>query len=122
MRIMLYLFAVGPGLMNAVQSGCNSTPGKNIGQFPAAVVIGLVATASAVAVGLASGRLALPAADKVAGAPWRAWVGGVLGATFVLAQLFVPGPDGIAAAFEGADRLTRAGMRLWRSCQTSRRA
>jgi len=93
-KIVLYLFAVGSGLMNAVQSGCNSTLGKSIGQFPAAVVIGLIATGSAVAFGLVAGGLAWPAADKVAGAPWWAWVGGVLGATFIMAQLFVAGEVG----------------------------
>ena len=94
MKVFLYVFAACSGLMNAVQSGCNSTLGKSIGQMPAAVVIGLVTTASAVAFGLVSGQLAWPDAGKVAGTPWWAWAGGVLGATFILSQLFVAGEVG----------------------------
>ena len=60
MKVFLYVFAACSGLMNAVQSGCNSMLGKSIGQMPAAVVIGLVTTASAVAFGLVSGQLAWP--------------------------------------------------------------
>lgn len=94
MKILLYLFAVGAGLTNAVQAGCNATLGKSIGQFPAAVVVGLVVTTTTLTVGLVAGGLAWPAADKVAGTPWWAWVGGVLGAIFVLSQLFVAGQVG----------------------------
>ena len=94
MKVWLYLFAVGTGLTNAVQSGCNATLGKSIGPLPAAVVIGVVTTAAATLAGLLSGGLAWPGADRLAGAPWWAWVGGVLGASFILAQLFVAGQVG----------------------------
>jgi len=47
-----------------------------------------------VAAGAVSGQLAWPGADKVAAAPWWAWTGGVMGAVFVLSQLFVAGKVG----------------------------
>ena len=89
MKALLYLFAAAAGLLNAVQSGCNSTLGKAIGPMPAAVAIGVVATLSYLVAGAASGQLAWPGVEKVAGAPWWAWTGGVMGAVFVLSQLFV---------------------------------
>jgi transporter family-2 protein len=94
MKVFLYVFAACSGLLNAVLAGCNSTLGKSIGQMQAAVVIGLVTTATAVVFGVVSGQLAWPGADKLAAAPWWAWVGGVLGATFILSQLFVAGQVG----------------------------
>lgn len=89
MKALLLGFAAAAGALNAVQAGCNSTLGKSIGPMPAAVTIGVVAVATYLVVGAASGQLAWPGLDKAAGAPWWAWVGGVLGAAFVLSQLFV---------------------------------
>jgi len=45
----------------------------------------------------------------------------VLAATRLLNRCCLLSPDGIVAALAGADRLTRAGMRLWRSSRASRR-
>ncbi len=89
MKAFLLVFAAGAGMLNAVQAGCSSTLGKSIGQMPAAVAIGVVALLTYVAAGAVSGQLAWPGADKVAAAPWWAWTGGVMGAVFVLSQLFV---------------------------------
>ncbi len=46
---------------------------------------------------------------------------GILAATRLLTWCGLLSRDGIAAALTGADRLTRAGMRLWRGCRMSRR-
>ena len=46
---------------------------------------------------------------------------GLLAAARLLNWCRLLSPDGIAAALAGADRLTRAGMRLWRSSRASRR-
>ena len=94
MKMFLYVFTVCAGMLNAVQSGCNSTLGKSIGEMPAAVVVGLGTTLTALAVGLVSGQLAWSGAEKVAAAPWWAWIGGVMGTTIVLSQLFVAGQVG----------------------------
>ena len=89
MKALLLVFAAVAGAMNAVQAGCSSTLGKAIGPMPAAVAIGLVAVLTYLVVGAVSGQLAWPGAGKMAAAPWWAWTGGVLGAMFVLSQLFV---------------------------------
>ncbi len=41
------------------------------------------------AVGLGSGRLALPGASRIAAVPWWAWPGGVCGAIYLLSQPIV---------------------------------
>ena len=56
--------------------------------------VGPVIAALSRVFGLVSGQLAWPGADKLAAAPWWAWVGGVMGATFILSQLFVAGEVG----------------------------
>lgn len=83
------LFAVVAGLLNAVQSGVNSTLGKQIGQFQAGLVSFGLAFVLFVVAGTMTGRLAWPGGERMAGVPWWAWFGGVLGAVFVLSQLFV---------------------------------
>ncbi|MBB2962163.1 transporter family-2 protein [Methylobacterium sp. R2-1] len=60
----------------------------------------LVGTTTMLAVGLATGQLHLPSLQQVAGTPWGAWGGGVLGAGVILAQLFVAQRIG-AATFLG---------------------
>jgi transporter family-2 protein len=90
MKAFLYLFAAGAGALNAVQAGCNAGLAKALGNpFAAALAIVGVSFTSLLTAGVVSGRLAWPDMDRVAGAPWWAWFGGVLGATFVMSQLLV---------------------------------
>ena len=89
MKALLLVFAAVAGALNAVQAGCSSTLGKAIGPMPAAVAIGVVAVVTYLAAGAVSGQLAWPGPERIAAAPWWAWMGGVLGAVFVLSQLFV---------------------------------
>ena len=87
---MLYLFTALVGLANAVQTGANSSLGKALdNKFAAALCILAVSASTILVAGLASGRLGLPGMDKAAGAPWWAWTGGMLGACFVMGQLFI---------------------------------
>ncbi len=85
---MNFVFAAAAGLLNAVQAGCNAALGKALGPFAAGLAILGVSALSFVLVGTVSGRLAAPRWEQIAGAPWWAWCGGVLGATFVMAQMF----------------------------------
>jgi len=89
MKAFLLVFAAIVGVLNAVQAGCSSTLGRAIGPMPAAVAIGFVALLAYFAAGAVSGQLAWPGAVKIAAAPWWAWTGGLMGAAFVLSQLFV---------------------------------
>ena len=89
MVVFLYLYAAVAGCMNALQAGTNAGLGKALdnkllaGVFVLATSCGIMAMTA-----LATGRLHLPSADKVASVPWWAWTGGVLSAGFILSQLY----------------------------------
>jgi len=97
----LYLLPIVAGLLNPVQAGANGALNRVI-EAPA--VVALVALAFAFAtvagVGLALGKLVLPDADEAAGAPWWAWLGGVLGAGVIIAQP-IAAPKLAAPSFMG---------------------
>lgn len=87
---MLYIIPFLAGIANAVQTGANSSLGKALdNKFAAALCIIAVSASTILVAGVVSGKLGVPGMDKVAGVPWWAWTGGVLGAAFVLSQLFV---------------------------------
>lgn len=86
----LYTFAVAAGMLNALQAGANSTLNKTLGQpFPVALIIVMVSATSLLIVGTLSGQFVWPEGEKWGGAPWWAWIGGMMGATFVMSQLLV---------------------------------
>ena len=89
MTAMLYLFAAVAGLLNAVQAGANAGLGKALdNKFAAGLVVVLVNIAVMLLTGAVSSQLAWPGLQRMAAAPWWAWTGGILGAVFILAQLF----------------------------------
>ena len=92
------------GALNIVQSGANAQLAKSLGQpWWAAVTVyavGLIATCAGLAVASLFGVAAWPGMDKLATVPWWAWVGGLLGATYVMAILFFADQLG-AAIFTG---------------------
>ena len=86
----LYAVALLAGVANAVQAGQNSTLAKALAQPPIAALTSFAASAAIfIAVALATGRLQAPTWQAIAGAPWWAWGGGVLGALVLSSQLFV---------------------------------
>ncbi len=93
---LLYLFAIVAGIGNALQSGVNSTLGKTLGQpfFAMLTVFGIGALV-VVAVGVASGRFALP--SSFSDAPWWAWTGGFFAVLLLMSQLFVASSIGAGA-------------------------
>ena len=94
---MLYLLTALVGVANAVQTGANASLGKALdNKFAAALWIVAVSASAILAAGAVTGRLGLPGMDKVAGVPWWAWGGGILGACFVLSQLFIAEQVGAA--------------------------
>lgn len=100
MSWLLYLSAVIAGTLNAVQAGANVTLNKTLEQPILASLI--VAAVGAVVYLLAAPflGLALPAGGKVASVPWWGWIGGALGAVYVLCTILVAGRVG-AAPFTG---------------------
>lgn len=86
---MLYVLAAVAGALNSVQAGANASLGKALdNRFAAGLVVVAVSAAVFVVAGLASGQLAWPGWQRAAGVPWWAWLGGTMGALFVLPQLF----------------------------------
>ncbi len=86
---MLYLIAAAAGVLNAIQAGANAGLGKAFeNKLAAAAVIAATTLVTMLAAGVASGQLGWPGLIRVAAAPWWAWTGGLMGAAFVLVQLF----------------------------------
>jgi len=98
------------GALNAVQSGVNSQLAKSLGQpWWAAVTIysvGLFATGVGLGVVSLLGVAEWPGLGKLAAAPWWAWTGGFLGATYLMATLFFA--DRLGAAVFTATTVTAA--------------
>ena len=100
MQALLVAFTVFVGILNPTQAGSNSTLGKAIGPILAGLTSMVLGTLSIVVLGLCIGGFTWPGTDKVVGAPWWAWVGGIMGAALITAQLFVAEKLG-SAVFTG---------------------
>jgi bacterial/archaeal transporter family-2 protein len=100
MSWLLYAFAIAAGVLNTVQSGANVTLNKTLEQPILAALV--VAAVGAVVYLLAAPimGLAVPSPEKVAAVPWWGWLGGALGAIYVLCMILIAGQVG-AAAFTG---------------------
>jgi transporter family-2 protein len=97
----LYGLTIIAGILNTVAVGCNATLAKSLQiPFAAALAILTVSFASVLVAGAVSGQLALPGGDKIGQVPWWGWLGGALGAVFMMAQLLVADRVG-AAVFMG---------------------
>jgi transporter family-2 protein len=96
----LYLFAIVAGALNTVQSGANVTLNKGLDQpILAALVVSAVSSVIYLLAAPFMG-LGVPSAERVAQVPWWGWLGGVLGAFYVLSMILIAGRVG-AAAFMG---------------------
>jgi transporter family-2 protein len=92
---MLYLFAAVAGVLNAVQAGANAGLGKALeNKMAAGVAVVAINLAAMLLIGAASGQLGWPGLQRIAAAPWWAWLGGAIGAIYLLSQLFVAGQVG----------------------------
>jgi transporter family-2 protein len=100
MSWFLYAFAILAGALNTVQSGANVTLNKSLDQPILASLV--VAAVGAIVYLLAAPfmGLAVPTPERVASVPWWGWLGGALGAIYVLSMILIAGRVG-AAAFTG---------------------
>src|SRR3954454_8775347 len=88
MQWLLYGFVVVAGALNAVQAGCNSSLNKVIEQpIAAALMILAVAFSGILTLGTISGQLGMPEMASFHRVPWWGWIGGLLGATFLMSML-----------------------------------
>ena len=100
MSWLLYVFAVVAGALNTVQSGQNATLNKALGQPILAALVVTLTNAAVYAAAAPFVGVGWPGPDKIAGVPWWAWFGGVLGGVYVLAMIFTADKVG-AAVFTG---------------------
>ena len=98
MALLLVLLAAAAGMAITTQFAVNSELGRAAGGALAASAISfLVGTVALFAAVLVARQTPSPAA--LAGAPWWAWVGGLLGAFFVFASVVLTPRLGVASAF-----------------------
>ena len=100
MTILIGLLALLVGILNTVQSGANSTLNK-VAEAPFFAT--MIVTAGGVSVYLVSGLFtgfAMPAGEKVGQLPWWTFVGGALGALYILSMIFLAQKLG-SAVFTG---------------------
>ena len=100
MQALFFVFAAFAGAISASQAGANSMLGRTIGKLPAGLTSLAVSIVSLLMLGVFSGGLTWPGADKAGAVPWWAWLGGIMGAVMLAAQLFVAEQLG-SAVFAG---------------------
>jgi len=101
MQWLLYGFVIVAGALNAVQAGCNSSLNKVIEQpVAAALMILVIAFSGILTLGVISGQLGVPEITSFHRVPWWGWIGGLLGATFLMSMLLFAHRIG-AGAFMG---------------------
>src|SRR5439155_7550865 len=84
MTILYLLFAAAAGAMLPVQAGVNAQLARFVGgPVRASFVSFLVGTIALFLISIAIAK-PLPSGSKLGGAPWWVWVGGLLGAFYVV--------------------------------------
>lgn len=99
MPILIALIAAAAGVLNTVQSGANASLNKALGQPILAALIVAATNAVVYLLAVPFVGLAWPS-GRFSNVPWWAWLGGALGATYVLAMIFLAERLG-AAIFTG---------------------
>lgn len=100
MSILLVPLALLAGVLNTIQSGTNAALNKGLGQ---PIVAALCVALGNILVYLVAGAflgLRWPEMSRAAQVPWWAWTGGLCGAVYVLAVVFLAERLG-AAVFTG---------------------
>ena len=86
---LLLAIAFGVGALITVQIGTNTRLKEALGDaVPAVIISSLLGVVILVGVTLL-GRTPWPSATRIAGAPWWAWLGGLLGAVYAVATVLL---------------------------------
>ncbi len=97
---VIYVFIFSAGVINTAMAGCNATLAKHLKQpFAAAVIVfavGLIAALSAAFISSLSTPSQVPFTLALKSAPWWAWVGGAMGAFYIIAGITVAEKAGAA--------------------------
>src|ERR1019366_6889284 len=88
---MMYVFIALSGILNSIQAGCNATVQKSL-QHPivsslVSFVTGIAALLVALAIYAAVTKAPLPGSQQWSAVPWWGWVGGTLGAIYILVMV-----------------------------------
>lgn len=88
---MMYVFLVVTGLLNAIQAGSNSTLQKSL-QHPVVSALisfgsGTVALLLALAIYAVVTKAPMPNGHQWSAVPWWGWIGGSLGALYILTMV-----------------------------------
>ena len=82
-----YLFAIAAGAMLPVQFGINAQLASWVGSPLRATLVSFVVGAAVLFIATLIFARGWPGAEKVGGAPWWVWIGGFLGAFYVLGSV-----------------------------------
>ena len=97
MNWLLYLAAVAAGAFSTALSGSNATMSKQLDQpVTAGLIVQVITIIALLATGAFYGGMQIPQPAKLAALPWWAWLGGLGGASVLLAQLLVAQKIGAA--------------------------
>jgi bacterial/archaeal transporter family-2 protein len=91
-----FIFALIAGAAITAQAGSNSQLKQSLGSPIGALAVNYVLGLVSVLLVLVFTRFSLPAADKIASAPWWAWIGGVLGVLYGLSVVLLASRMGAA--------------------------
>ena len=94
-----YLFAIAAGAMLPIQFGINAQLASWVGSPLRATLVSFVVGAAVLLVATLIFARGLPASGELGGAPWWVWVGGFLGAFYVLGSVVTAPKLGAAALF-----------------------
>ncbi len=94
-----YLFAVAAGAMLPLQFGINAQLATWVGSPLRATLVSFVVGAAVLLVATLLFARGWPGTERLGGAPWWVWVGGFLGAFYVLGSVVTAPRLGAAALF-----------------------
>jgi transporter family-2 protein len=85
------------GVLTPVQAGVNARLSAAVGSQVSAGLLTVVVALAAMALFATASRTPVPSAGQLAAAPWWAWLGGVIGAGYVVASIYLAPRLGAAA-------------------------
>src|SRR5919199_3488941 len=93
---LAWISALAAGALITVQAGTNAALRKSFGEAMPALVVNYVLGLATVAGAIVVMRVSWPALERVAQAPWWAWLGGLAGAVYGLAAILLANRLGAA--------------------------
>jgi transporter family-2 protein len=83
MHTLLVILAIGVGTLIPLEAGANARAALSLGSRLQASLLAFLTGAAALSVLCMINGAPVPGAQRLAGMPWWAWTGGLIGATFV---------------------------------------